>query len=393
MKKLMFMAVIALVLTVFNGCQKEPSINETIKKAEMKAIVKVFQPSNKVVVENGMLSFNSKQAFDATNHEISLADRKSVDLWEKLIGIKSPASIFNSVIFAEDSISEYFKSLPINEQEYWKSQPQKHSAIYTEALSKKTIHLLPDGDGGEYFDLNLYDKTTASLINLDGFVKIENQIYQYTNNAIKIIQDGDVKKIELIKSINQSFDGNKMIVNVFDGNMLKNATVVAPTNWTQDMPFYQFEKNWLGKYQKRVKVWIDGHSEPIGSTYGDYCFEYVNCTFVIRAEAQKKNFWGNWVYGDYIPSLTFSAEWIYDFWQYIDVTYGCGLYDGASYYVPSSKPISPYSAYYPQVNNGFFYLTPHGAWQGSPIFFSRPISVHGKVTWSFGPLTNQTYTW
>lgn len=151
----MCMAAIAAVLTVFNGCSKEPSVNESTKKVDTNTIAKVFQPSNKVVVENGMLSFCSKQGFDVTNQEIAMSDRKSVDLWEKSLGIKTPASIFNSVIFAEDSISEYFKSLPINEQEYWKSQPQKHSSIYTVALSEKTIILLPDGDGGEYFDLNL----------------------------------------------------------------------------------------------------------------------------------------------------------------------------------------------------------------------------------------------
>ncbi|MDP3915807.1 MAG: hypothetical protein Q8R96_18935, partial [Bacteroidota bacterium] len=183
MKKFTFMAVIAVVLTVFNGCQKEPNSNETKMKDEIIANVKVFQPSNKIVVENGMLKFDSKVAFDVTKLEIAAAGRTAVDLWEKSLGIKTPGSIFNAVVLAEDSISDYFMSLPENEQEYWRNQVQTHSTIYNEALTQKTIHLLPDGEGGEYFDLNLYDKTTASLINLDGFVIIENQIYQYTENA------------------------------------------------------------------------------------------------------------------------------------------------------------------------------------------------------------------
>lgn len=385
----MFLAAIAVVLSVFNACQKEPTINGTIKKVEMKAVVKAFQPSNKVVVENGMFSFESKLAFDVTKQEIGLADRKAVDLWEQTLAIKTPASIFNAVILAEDSISSFFMSLPENEQEYWRNEPQKHSNIYLEALVQKTIHLLPDGEGGEYFDLNLYDKSTAGLINLDGFVKIENQIYQYTDNAIKIIQDGDVAKINLIKGINHSFEGNNMIVNVFKDNRLKNATNETSFNWTQNMDFYPFEPNWRGRDQKRVRVWVDGHSEPYGTTYGDHCYEYISCTFVLRAEAQVRNFWGNWVYGNYWPVLTYSAEWYYQYWINIGVTYGCGLYDNNVNYVPS--PII--NENFGSVNNAFIDLAPNGVWHSSPIFFSRPFSVHGTITWSLGPKTNQTYTW
>ena len=240
--------------------------------------------------------------------------------------------------------------------------------------------------------MNFYDKTSASLINLDGFVKVGDQIYQHTANAIKIIQDGDQGKIKLIKSIDHNFIGNNMIVNIFDDNRLKNATL-ASNNWTQNMDFYQFDKNWKGSYQKRVKVWIDGHSEPYGSTSGANCFEYVNCTFVLRAEAQTKNFWGNWVYGDYWPILTYSANWYYTYWKYIDVTFGCGLYDNNYNIVPSGFRGSPIvNENFGGVNNAFIELQPHGVWRASPIFFSRPYSVNGSVTCTLGPLT-KTYTW
>jgi hypothetical protein len=392
MKKTSLLMMLLVTLTIFSGCEKEPTQSETIKKGETINDLEVFKPSNKVVVENGMLSFKSKIAFEVTKREIAMADRRSVDLWEKSLGIKTPASIFNAVILAEDSISNYFMGLPEKEQEYWLSIPQPHSNIYNQALSQKIICLLPDGDGGHYFDLNYYDKTITNLINLEGFVKVENQIYQYTDKSIKIIQDGDPQKIGLIKEINKNFNGNNMVVNIYGNNRLKNAQMETSFNWTQEMPFYQFEKNWKGSYQKRVRVWIDGHSEPAGTYERDNCYEYVNCTFVLRAEAQKKNFWGNWVYGDYWPTLTYNAEWYYEYWTYIGVSYGCGLYDNNNHYVDSGKPTSPYSNT-SQVNNAFYELTPHGVWRSSPIFFSRPFSVHGTITWSLGPLTNQTYTW
>lgn len=61
-------------------------------------------------------------AFDVTKLEIAAANRKAVDLWEQSLGIKTPASIFNAVVFAEDSVSNYYESLPENEQEYWRAQ-------------------------------------------------------------------------------------------------------------------------------------------------------------------------------------------------------------------------------------------------------------------------------
>lgn len=360
---------------------------------ETNTTMQAFQPTNKFIVENGMLSFESKHMFEATCREIAIADRKAVDLWEKSTGIKTPASIFYAVILAEDSISTYYMNLSEKEQEYWRNQPQKHSAIYEEALLNKTIHLIPDGDGGEYFDINLYDKSIANLINLDGFVKIENQIYQYTEDAIKIIQDGNIEKIETIQNINHNFNGNGMIVSVFSDNKLKSTSDWDVVNWTQDMPFYQFDKNWKGSYQKRVKVWIDGHSEPYGTPSQIGCYEYLNCSFVLRAEAQTKNFWGNWVYGNYWPSLSFSADWYYDYRVFTNVTYGCGLYDNNNSYLPSGNRTSPINnENIGGVNNAFIELTPHGVWRASPVFFSRPISVHGTITWSLGPLSNQTYS-
>jgi hypothetical protein len=197
----------------------------------------------------------------------------------------------------------------------------------------------------------------------------------------------------LIKNINHNFNDNDMIVKVYDKNKLKSTSDWDIVNWTQNMDFYQFDKNWKGNYTKRVKVWIDGHSEPYGTPEHSGCYEYLNCTFVLRAEAQKKNFWGNWVYGDYFPVLTFSADWYSHYWVFTNVTYGCGLYDTSYPYVSSGNRTSPISnENIGGVNNAFINLTPHGVYRSSPVFFSRPFTVSGTITCTLGPLT-KTYTW
>jgi hypothetical protein len=373
--------VFSLILLVFNSCDKEDTINYTPDVGN-ELVLEVFQPTYKVEVQNGMLSFESKLAFDVTKLEIVSANRKSVDLWEQRLNIKTPANIFNKVILAEDSISKYYENLPENEQKYWRMQPEVHSVIYQQALASKIIQLLPDGEGGEYFDLNLYDKTAASVINLDGFVIVEGQIHQYTTDAIKIITDGDVNKIEELKKINETCKKDNMVVTVFNENRLKS---VYGHTWTQ-ISGWQNPEN-----RKRVRVWIDGHSETYGDPYYDDCTQYLNCTYVVRAEAQKKNFWGNWKYSDYMPSFSFNATWGYSFRSYACdpyIEYGCGLYDCEYNYVPAYSctanpsymcPTSPHSAYYPSVNNAFINLTPHGVWSSSPKYFSDAFTVHGSL--------------
>lgn len=116
MKKFSILMMVLAALTVFNGCQKDEQQVSVPQSQEL--TIETFQPTYDVGVKNGMLVFESKLAFDVTKLEIAGADRKAVDLWEQKLGIKTPASIFQAVVFAEDSVSNYYESLPEDEQAY-----------------------------------------------------------------------------------------------------------------------------------------------------------------------------------------------------------------------------------------------------------------------------------
>ena len=406
MKKLVLLAMVATVLTIFSGCQKSDElINQSVDSKLKEEVAKPFQPSYEVEVKDGMLVFESKMAFDVTKLEIATADRKAVDLWEQKLGIKTHASIFQAVVFAEDSVSNYYENLPEDQQACWRSQPEIHSAIYQKALSEQIIQLLPDGDGGEYFDLNLYDKTAASVVTLDGLVIVEGQIHQYTHNAIKLIADGDMGKIEKLKKINATYQDDHMLVAVFDNKasngdkLLKSASFLNDNNWTRTAD-WQYPTS-----KKRVKVWIDGHSEMYGAYAEDYCSEYASCTFVVRAEAMQKNFWGNWKYDSYMPSLSFNATWDYQYLQHDydpNYPYPCTMYSHVVDNVPAYScapnpsyicPTSPHSGYYPSVNNAYLNLTPHGVWQLSAYWFADPFMVKHCTFTSTIDGKNFNFTW
>ena len=240
MKKLVVFAMVAMSLTIFSGCQKSDEPIDQCLDAQIKeGFTMPYQPSYNVEVKDGMLVFESKLAFDVTKLEIAGADRKAVDLWEQKLGIKTPASVFHAVVFAEDSVSNYYEDLPEDEQAYWRKQPEIHSDIYQKALSQQIIQLIPDGEGGQYFDLNLYDNTAASVVNLDGLVIVEGQINQYTGNAFKLIIDGDMAKIEKLKKINSAYQDETIFVTVFENdalngdNQLKSTSFYTDKNWTR----------------------------------------------------------------------------------------------------------------------------------------------------------------
>ncbi|MBP8042468.1 MAG: hypothetical protein KAZ36_11225, partial [Bacteroidales bacterium] len=96
---------------IFNGCQKsiEP-IDQSVDAQLKEEVTMPYHPSYNVEVKDGMLVFESKMAFDVTKLEIAAANREAVDLWEQSVGIKTPASVFYAVVFAEDSVSNYYES-------------------------------------------------------------------------------------------------------------------------------------------------------------------------------------------------------------------------------------------------------------------------------------------
>jgi hypothetical protein len=189
MKKLLVLFCCVFILS----CQDNHI--EMLDSSDQGLALRGFQPSQNIEVIDGILSFDNRMAVDVTLLELAKANRDDIVLWEKQMGIRTPASIFYDIIHAEDSVNNYYSNLSESEQDYWRKQAPVHSEIYYKALKSGHIRLVPDGEGGEYFDLNLYDNSYAAVLNEDGIIIVDNVIYQYKGNALKIIFDGDLQKI------------------------------------------------------------------------------------------------------------------------------------------------------------------------------------------------------
>lgn len=406
-KKFLAISVIASILVT--GCSKETQIDQVSNT------VFAFQPSSEVTVNHGMLAFETKADMDITMNEISASNRAAVDAWEKEMGIQTPANVFNRIIIAEDSVSKYYESLPLSEQDYWRLQPEVHSEIYKKALAMGSIREVKEADGNIYFDYNLSDNSMNGVVNSEGFVFVEGKIFQFTHNATKIILNGDFNLVPSLQNINEDDESLNILVHKSEemstktGEQIKSGVYPGYT-WTKNInnatvtnlpwPYVKtdwvyWNKNYKGNYTRRNRVWIDGHSE--GTNNNPDCNSTVNCTYIIRAEYQELNFWGNWKYNSNQP-FSMNASWEYIFGQYTDVSYGCGSsYDWFTQ-VPAYQcsgaqncPTSPYNYTYPTVNNVFINLTPHGSWfSGTGPWFSHAFNVYNvNLTATLGDIGYQ----
>jgi hypothetical protein len=384
MKRNRIFMLIGFALLIFS-CEKD--LNKESSKSEMGANIstEVFTPTEIITVKNGILWFDSQIAFDITKNEIAMANPLSLKQWTESLGIETYLTVFHEIILKEDSISNHYENLPLEYQMKAIDKPQIHSELYKNSIMNGIIREQHDFDGNKYFDLNLYDRSVAGVINLDGLVIIDGQIHQYGANFIKIILDGDFSEIIKLKDVNEpSTEGNIVAFYAKPATLTKD--VILGYNWSQT-------RSWVSTGSRtRVRVWIDGSSKTWNNAIEPNCTRFLECRNIVRAEAQRKNFWGNWVYtGNYTPSFSFNASWSYSYRSYVCdpyFTYGCGIYDCELSNFPAYSctpnpdymcPTSPYSGSWNSVNNAFINLTPHGIWESYPKFFSDAIRVGGVI--------------
>ncbi|NJN33580.1 MAG: hypothetical protein HC817_04330 [Saprospiraceae bacterium] len=136
------------------------------------------------------------------------------------------------------------------------------------------------------------------------------------------------------------------------------------------------EEEWkFPENRRRVKFFVTGKSSPEGTPIFSDCTPYLNCEFVLRTQAQRKNFWGSWVFSNYYPPFSL----VEGVWDYVYNTYApndrCGFSVETHFNDLGNVGItSPHSRFVPSTNNGFFNLVPHGTWY-SPEYFRSAFNV------------------
>ncbi|MCF8248252.1 MAG: hypothetical protein K9J37_23675 [Saprospiraceae bacterium] len=314
-----------------------------------------FTPTASISYQSGMLVFATHADLDMTLKEINDADASSVDAWESSIGFTSQRRLFNQIVSAEDAIDDYYWSLSPSQQEQALSQDPVHSTIFNDKLASGFIKNVTDpNDASVYWDYGSVSPEKSAVLSETGFVKAEGQIFQFTNgNLIKIIKDGDFNKISQLANYDSEYSDGTFSI----------ATPACPNDpGCLNLDFSKTNSWKSAGNDKRVKVTVEGTAcANWALSYGDCAFKPhgTQCKFLVRTQAQKKNFWGKWKYqSSFSPSLTIaSATWKYQYSLFND---GCSgsftTTDNAG--LIGSYPTPTYTTFVPATNNGYFHLNP-----------------------------------
>lgn len=387
MKKLFIPLTLALALT---ACQKE--IKPTQSGQTLTTLSSPsgnFIPPVNVVLTSGMLSFSSYNDFQTFLLAVQTEDPLAVKEWEASIGFHSQRTRFYEIIAEESALDEYYENLSPADQQQLLNGPEQHSNAYNTGIADGLITVNENDPEKAAYDYTVCLPSYAGVINGAGFVRIENKIYQVTPTAIKIILDGNESKIPLLDNMNTDLidEQNGIIVNL---HTLAKTTGTGGSLYTN---FSSMPSDWHYTGSKtRLKAWIEGYSQPYGSPYYSDCAQFLQCTFQLRTEAQKKNFWGKWVYNNYYPTfIVNNGSWSYTYNRFIDHN-GCGIYT-----TTQGNDLSYSSAFHPAygplvnrnyggTNNGYFTLVPHGTWAAAynPGYFSTGFNMHYNFTLNYG---------
>lgn len=347
---------------IFVGCDKD-SVEHDLANKKNKQIA-VFDPAVNYTLVNGVLSFESKADFDKVLSQIWLEELESVAIWEKQIGFQSLKSYFESIISAEEEVERKVLSLPVEEQKTYLNSPQIHSTVYKEAISKGIIKEVVDSeDGSEYWDYAMTDPSCAPLLSKDGLVMIEGKLVYFTNTRfVKVIKNGDFDKLSEIENINKNFEDDQFFVYDLVNQPVNNHKIECASNSFTKTNNWQYPTS-----KKRVKAWVDGSSSVyLYSTSPCNGYRGQTVTFMLRLEAQKKNFWGKWKYTSYYPSAYIDdADWDYTH-SYYDSNCS-GSYTEYGDILNNNFPKPLWDEYYPTVNNAFLKMNPHtDGWWPTP---------------------------
>ncbi len=170
MRNFLVFAIVAVALTIFNGCQKEEQV---LIDAQPQAVVK---PD--VYVENGYLAFKNMNAVDSVIQLLSKMDRTGKEAWEQQIGFKSARSDFDALFDEYDKLESYEAFLSFKEKNRGKLK-------FNEMDEDDCSIDYPFATG--YF---------LPVLNSKGVYKVGKSIIKYTMDDQIVIADGDINKLK-----------------------------------------------------------------------------------------------------------------------------------------------------------------------------------------------------
>lgn len=168
------LTVFAFAMIFAVSCTKDNSV-VTEANAPLLSIAN-NQIANDIVVNNGILEFNTMKDFQGTIIALNRMSQEEVANWENNLGFASANTTFRNIIAAEYDATD-------------------RTDLYKKGIADGIIVELEDGT----YELNTFSSAYATVLNDDFKVSIAGDLYQYTNNSIKVWKNGEMTEIAIQK--------------------------------------------------------------------------------------------------------------------------------------------------------------------------------------------------
>jgi hypothetical protein len=326
----MFMAVIAMGLTVFNACKKDE-----LKSPSDEGIAKTSKAD--VYLENDYLVVKNFEAVDSLKKTLQNKSLEDQSRWENQLGLKS-AKIFRAQ--ASDKLAGYTN--------------QQQAETYAKELVKEGYFSMKDSSMCYPFCNYLWD----CIMNKNGVIKIGDVLYCFQKDAQISIIDGKGKTLNQFLNNPKSCD--TALVKVYTYPKLKSTT---PTNYGQVGSNTMYSAGGGVRWSMsliynaytdtRVDAWGNQFTVQIGLTYYLYFHEEKKGVFgwrdsgdIFRHENRGYNLGGNYdpYMLDYCPSIINMNQDSY--YYQVNTTSAANVYYTVAYWLFNGA-LSPYPSSYP----------------------------------------------
>ena len=265
----------AAALFVLGGCEKDELLdtNNTVDELMAQASSKSNCYYNQ---EYNMMVFQSEKELNEYITNLNIGETRRIAEGEFV----SLSDILAEVMEAEAEKDNYFEILYMQED----LTVQQKDDIIKQAEERDPVNIttkyLQEGIIRQFeskesygYELTSCAPYYAEVLNKEGMVMAGDTIFQYTNDKVKMLTDGDFKKIKLLKLTESNDKENNIeLIDVASGGK-------------SQIIFYSYNTKFEA-YKKRISVqaFLNEYWSGNKKSYAYYLQFYC----------EEKNFWGNW---------------------------------------------------------------------------------------------------
>ncbi|MEM6843652.1 MAG: hypothetical protein AAF632_15600, partial [Bacteroidota bacterium] len=209
------------------------------------------------------LEFESRKTFEAYLVKYTNASINEIQDFEKQLSFTSMTSFYKEAVDSEikhiTDLEEQYDQGKIALKELL-SRAKLHSPFVERNKEKLIIH------DDRSISMNIFHPGIANLVNDRGFVKIHNTLYQYTNDYVKSLEEGDIRDLNNVSKTSTTASDSEIIVSKVKHRYISADNEHNSINAWNANRYCEETTDGGSDCQHRIRHWIDMVSYDLYNT-------------------------------------------------------------------------------------------------------------------------------